>query len=207
MLKIWGRVNSVNVKKAMWCVAELGLPHERIDAGMQYGVVNTPEYRKMNPNGPGADHRRRRLRAVGVAHDRALPVREARRGQALADRPERARRRRALDGLGLHLPERDAQRVLGPDPHAAREARREGDRGRPQEEHASSPRSSSRRSRTGPMSPAQPSPWATSRSAARCSATCACRSSARRCRTSRPGSTRLLASARRSAKHVDLPLT
>ena len=51
MLKIWGRVNSVNVKKAMWCVAELGLPHERIDAGMQYGVVNTPEYRKMNPNG------------------------------------------------------------------------------------------------------------------------------------------------------------
>jgi glutathione S-transferase len=51
MLRIWGRTNSVNVKKAMWCVAELGLPHERIDAGMQYGVVNTPEYRKMNPTG------------------------------------------------------------------------------------------------------------------------------------------------------------
>jgi glutathione S-transferase len=51
MLKIWGRVNSVNVKKAMWCVAELGLAHERMDAGMQYGVVNTPEYRQMNPTG------------------------------------------------------------------------------------------------------------------------------------------------------------
>ena len=51
MLKVWGRVNSVNVKKTMWCVAELGLPHERIDAGMQFGVVNTPEYRKMNPTG------------------------------------------------------------------------------------------------------------------------------------------------------------
>jgi len=51
MLRIWGRVNSVNVKKAMWCVAELGLEHERIDAGMQHGVVNTPEYRKMNPTG------------------------------------------------------------------------------------------------------------------------------------------------------------
>jgi glutathione S-transferase len=51
MLKVWGRVNSVNVKKAMWCVAELGLPHERIDAGMQFGVVNTPEYRRMNPTG------------------------------------------------------------------------------------------------------------------------------------------------------------
>jgi glutathione S-transferase len=51
VLKIWGRVNSVNVKKAMWCVAELGLAHERIDAGMQHGVVNTPEYRKINPTG------------------------------------------------------------------------------------------------------------------------------------------------------------
>ena len=51
MLRIWGRVNSVNVKKAMWCVAELGIPYERIDAGMQFGVVNTLEYRKMNPTG------------------------------------------------------------------------------------------------------------------------------------------------------------
>jgi glutathione S-transferase len=51
MLRIWGRTNSVNVKKALWCAAELGLKCERIDAGMQYGVVNTPEYRKMNPTG------------------------------------------------------------------------------------------------------------------------------------------------------------
>jgi len=51
MLKIWGRLNSVNVKKALWCIEELGLPYERTDAGMQFGVVNTPEYRKMNPNG------------------------------------------------------------------------------------------------------------------------------------------------------------
>lgn len=51
MLKIWGRTNSVNVKKALWCVEELSLPYERSDAGMQHGVVNTPEYRRMNPNG------------------------------------------------------------------------------------------------------------------------------------------------------------
>ncbi|MBI1942857.1 MAG: glutathione S-transferase N-terminal domain-containing protein [Betaproteobacteria bacterium] len=51
MLKIWGRTNSVNVKKALWCLEELGLEYERIDAGMQFGVVNTPEYRRMNPNG------------------------------------------------------------------------------------------------------------------------------------------------------------
>ena len=51
MIKIWGRVNSVNVKKALWCLDELALEYERTDAGMQYGVVNTPEYRRMNPNG------------------------------------------------------------------------------------------------------------------------------------------------------------
>jgi glutathione S-transferase len=51
MIRIWGRSNSVNVKKALWCLEELGLPYERTDAGLQYGVVNTPEYRKMNPNG------------------------------------------------------------------------------------------------------------------------------------------------------------
>jgi len=51
MIKIWGRVNSVNVKKVLWCLEELGLQYERTDAGLQYGVVNTPEYRRMNPNG------------------------------------------------------------------------------------------------------------------------------------------------------------
>ena len=51
MIRIWGRTNSVNVKKALWCLEELSLPCERIDAGMQYGVVDTPEYRRMNPNG------------------------------------------------------------------------------------------------------------------------------------------------------------
>lgn len=51
MLKIWGRGNSVNVKKALWCAEELGLKYERVDAGMQFGVVNTPEYRRLNPNG------------------------------------------------------------------------------------------------------------------------------------------------------------
>ena len=51
MLKIWGRTNSVNVKKALWAAEELGLKYERLDAGMQFGVNNTPEYRRMNPMG------------------------------------------------------------------------------------------------------------------------------------------------------------
>jgi glutathione S-transferase len=50
MLKIWGRVNSVNVKKVLWAVEELGLKYQRIDAGMEHGVTKTPEYMKMNPN-------------------------------------------------------------------------------------------------------------------------------------------------------------
>lgn len=50
-LKIWGRANSVNVQKVLWCARELGLPFERIDAGMQYGQVDTPAYRILNPNG------------------------------------------------------------------------------------------------------------------------------------------------------------
>lgn len=51
MLTIWGRMNSINVQKAVWTAEELGLTYIRHDAGMAFGVVNTPEYRAMNPNG------------------------------------------------------------------------------------------------------------------------------------------------------------
>ena len=50
MLKIWGRLTSVNVQKVVWCADELGLQYERIEAGGKFGIVNTPEYRAMNPN-------------------------------------------------------------------------------------------------------------------------------------------------------------
>lgn len=39
------------MKKVLWCAEELALAYERKDAGMQYGVVNTPEYRRLNPMG------------------------------------------------------------------------------------------------------------------------------------------------------------
>jgi glutathione S-transferase len=51
MLKVWGRANSSNLKKVTWLCEEIGLPYARIDAGMAFGVVDTPEYRKLNPNG------------------------------------------------------------------------------------------------------------------------------------------------------------
>lgn len=51
MLKIWGRTNSVNVQKVLWCCDELGLSFERIDAGMQFGRLDDPDYLALNPNG------------------------------------------------------------------------------------------------------------------------------------------------------------
>ena len=50
MLKIWGRANSTNVQKVLWTVAELGLAHERVDAGLQFGVVGEDWYADINPN-------------------------------------------------------------------------------------------------------------------------------------------------------------
>lgn len=51
MLRIWGRSNSVNVQKPLWCCAEMGVQYEQVDAGGTFGVVNTPQYRNLNPNG------------------------------------------------------------------------------------------------------------------------------------------------------------
>lgn len=51
MLKVWGRANSSNVRKVLWCAEELGIAYERVDAGGAFGVVDEPNYRAMNPNG------------------------------------------------------------------------------------------------------------------------------------------------------------
>ncbi len=50
MLKIWGRINSINVKKVVWAAQELGLDFQRTEAGGLFGVVRTPEYIRLNPN-------------------------------------------------------------------------------------------------------------------------------------------------------------
>lgn len=51
MLKVWGRKSSANVQVVMWCIGELKIPYERIDAGLSYGLVDTSGYRQKNPNG------------------------------------------------------------------------------------------------------------------------------------------------------------
>src|SRR5690606_42147595 len=44
-------LNSINVMKVVWAVRETGVPFERVDAGRQFGIVDTPDYQAMNPNG------------------------------------------------------------------------------------------------------------------------------------------------------------
>jgi glutathione S-transferase len=64
MLKIWGRPTSIHTQRVLWTCVEAGLPFELIPAsatmgpdghisggGRAYGIVDTPEYRAMNPNG------------------------------------------------------------------------------------------------------------------------------------------------------------
>jgi len=51
MINIWGRKTSSNVQAVLWCLEELGVDYERIDAGHIYGVTDSDAYLKMNPNG------------------------------------------------------------------------------------------------------------------------------------------------------------
>ena len=51
MLTVWGRRSSFNLQKVMWLVEELDLPHRHIEAGGQFGGLDTPEFRQMNPHG------------------------------------------------------------------------------------------------------------------------------------------------------------
>jgi len=51
MITIHGRATSSNVQLVMWAIAELRLPHRRLDVGGSFGGTDTPEYRAMNPNG------------------------------------------------------------------------------------------------------------------------------------------------------------
>ncbi|MDO9434214.1 glutathione S-transferase family protein [Hydrogenophaga sp.] len=51
MMHLWGRLSSLNVRKVVLCTQVLGIELPRTDAGLAYGVVNTPDYRAQNPNG------------------------------------------------------------------------------------------------------------------------------------------------------------
>ena len=51
MLEIWGRNNSTNVQKVLWCCDELGVSFRRYDVGGPFGGNREPEYLARNPTG------------------------------------------------------------------------------------------------------------------------------------------------------------
>jgi len=51
MLKVYGRANSINVRKVLWMLAEIGLPYEREDWGRGFRSTDDPVFRKINPVG------------------------------------------------------------------------------------------------------------------------------------------------------------
>lgn len=50
-IKIWGRRDSSNVQKVLWCCGELGIAFERIDIGGKFGGNKEKPYLDLNPNG------------------------------------------------------------------------------------------------------------------------------------------------------------
>jgi glutathione S-transferase len=50
MLRIWGRITSINVRKVVLAANRLGIEYERVEAGREFGVVDTAAYRVRNPN-------------------------------------------------------------------------------------------------------------------------------------------------------------
>ncbi len=51
MLKLWGRVNSINVQKVLWVLDSLALDYTRTDAGLEFSVNKSNDYLAKNPNG------------------------------------------------------------------------------------------------------------------------------------------------------------
>jgi glutathione S-transferase len=79
MLKVYGRANSINVRKVLWMLGELGLPYEREDWGRGFRPTADPAFRAINPVGvvPVIDDGEFRLREsnaivryLAAKHDR-----------------------------------------------------------------------------------------------------------------------------------------
>jgi len=51
MIRIWGRASAFNLQKAYWALLETGQIHKRVDAGGDFGGLDTPEFLARNPNG------------------------------------------------------------------------------------------------------------------------------------------------------------
>ena len=91
MLKIWGRPTSACTQKALWGLEETVIDYELTLAsgtmgpdghvskgGAAFGIVDTPEYRAINPNGTVPTIDDEGFTAVGIKRHRALSLNEIR---------------------------------------------------------------------------------------------------------------------------------
>ena len=51
MLKVYGRANSINVRRVLWMLEEIGEKYEREDWGRGFRPTDDPAFRKINPVG------------------------------------------------------------------------------------------------------------------------------------------------------------
>ena len=137
MLKIWGRNTSSNVQKVIWALAEMKLPFERIDVGGAFGKTKDPFYLAMNPNSlvPTLEEEDGFTMWESNSICRYLAGKHADRMLEPADLKTRARAQMWMDWQLSVMAPVDHAGVLGPDPHAAGEARRQRDRGRQGKNH------------------------------------------------------------------------
>ena len=137
MLKIWGRNTSSNVQKVIWGLAEMKLPFERIDVGGAFGKTKDPFYLAMNPNSlvPTLEEEDGFTLWESNSILRYLAAKHSNRTLEPADLKTRALAHK-VDGLAaLGDGACDHAGVLGTDPHAAREARRQRNRRRQGKNH------------------------------------------------------------------------
>lgn len=50
MITIYGRANSINVRKVLWLCEDIGVAFDRLDYGRGFKDVNSPEFLAMNPH-------------------------------------------------------------------------------------------------------------------------------------------------------------
>ena len=133
MLKIYGRANSINVRKVLWTVEEIGLPFTREDWGRGYRPTSDPEFLKLNPFAvvPVIDDDGFILRE-SHAISRYLAAKHGRTDLYPTDPKTRARSRRGWTGVKLTLPGRprpiprsgrEVARLPGPEAHRRRRRR------------------------------------------------------------------------------------
>ncbi len=51
MIKSWGRRSAFNVQKVLWLLDELSLDHDHTELGGDFGGLDGPDFRAMNPHG------------------------------------------------------------------------------------------------------------------------------------------------------------